>query len=100
MSGLETNAPGILFANDPRIQQVIKAKQSASGEKKPPSESINFKDLPPEGQAQMAEQAGIKLHPEALAAYNENKAKEEVAKDITAEAGKRSIPIPMTEEVE
>ena len=97
---LETNAPEILFANDPRIQQVIKAKQSASGEKKPPSESINFKDLPPEGQAQMAEQAGIKLHPEALAAYNENKAKEEVAKDITAEAGKRSIPIPMTEEVE
>ena len=97
---LEANAPEILFTNDPRIQQVIQAKQSANGEKKPPSETINFKDLPPDGQAQMAKQAGIELHPEAIAAHNESKAKDEIAKDITAEAGKRSIPIPMTEEVE
>lgn len=31
-----------------------------------PSESIGFKDLPPDGQVQMAAQAGIKLDPNAL----------------------------------
>lgn len=36
---------------------------------KPPSESIAFKDLPPEGQSQMAEQAGIHLTPAAMAAH-------------------------------
>jgi len=34
---------------------------------KPPSESIQFKDMPPDGQVQMAAQAGIKLDPQALA---------------------------------
>lgn len=33
---------------------------------KGPSESINFKDVPPEGQTQMAEQAGITLTPEQM----------------------------------
>jgi hypothetical protein len=33
---------------------------------KGPSESIAFKDLPPEGQAQMAAQAGITLSPQVL----------------------------------
>jgi hypothetical protein len=33
---------------------------------KGPSESINFKDMPPEGQTQMAEQAGIQLTPEQM----------------------------------
>jgi len=42
----------------------------------------------------MAEQAGLKLHPEALAAFHENKAKEEAAKEVATEAGKRSIPLP------
>lgn len=31
-----------------------------------PSRSISYKDLPPDGQLQMAEQAGIHLHPEIL----------------------------------
>lgn len=35
--------------------------------RKPPSESISFKDLPPEGQAQMAAQAGIILSPQQIA---------------------------------
>lgn len=35
------------------------------------SESISFKDLPPDGQAQMAAQAGIKLDPSAMAAMPE-----------------------------
>lgn len=71
---LEANAPEVLYGNDPRIAQVIQqkqqaAQQAAGGEKKPPSMSMSFKDLPPEGQAQMAEQAGIQLTPQALAIH-------------------------------
>jgi hypothetical protein len=39
------------------------ASKTAPGQK-PPTESINFKDLPPDGQAQMAAQAGIHLSPQ------------------------------------
>jgi len=75
---LEVNAPEMLYGNDPRVQQAIQAKQAAaqaanSEPPKPPSMSISFKDLPPEGQAQMAKQAGIELHPEAIAAHEEFK---------------------------
>lgn len=67
---LEVNAPEILFANDPRVQQVIQQKQqAATGAAKPPSTSISYKDLPPVGQVQLAEQAGIKLDAEGLAAH-------------------------------
>lgn len=67
---LEANAPEVLFQNDQRVQKVIQAKQAAAkGQEKPPSESINFKDLPPEGKAQMAAKAGIQLHPEGIAAH-------------------------------
>lgn len=38
-------------------------QQGQQQKEKPPSESINFKDLPPEGQMQMAAQAGIRLAP-------------------------------------
>jgi hypothetical protein len=41
---------------------------------KAPSESINFKDLPPEGQSQMAAQAGIDLSPETLASHADDMA--------------------------
>lgn len=51
----------------------------AGGEQKGPSESINFKDLPPDGQAQMAGQAGIKLDPAALAAKQEQDKAEKAA---------------------
>lgn len=44
-----------------------KSMQQGDGGKKPPSESINFKDLPPDGKAQMAGQAGIQLNPAELA---------------------------------
>lgn len=75
---LEVNAPEILYAGDPRVAQAIQMRQQAAQAAeqaktatapKPPSESINFKDLPPEGKAQMAEKAGIKLHPEGIAAH-------------------------------
>ncbi len=38
-------------------------QQNAQPQQKLPSESISFKDLPPEGQVQMAGQAGIKIAP-------------------------------------
>ena len=75
---LEANAPEILFKDDPRfqeamalIQQRIQAAASAAGKDgaKGPSESINFKDLPPDGKTQMAAQAGIRLDAEAVAAH-------------------------------
>lgn len=89
---LEANAPEELYVDDQRVQKVLQARQAAAG--KPPSESINFKDLPPDGQAQMAKKVGIELHPEAIAANAEHGAKMEVAKDVAAEAAKRSIPQP------
>lgn len=71
---LEVNAPELLYGNDPRVKQVIQQRQAAaaagaSAEKKSPSVSINFKDLPPDGKAQAAAEAGIKLHPEGIAAH-------------------------------
>ena len=82
---LEINAPELLYSKDPRVLQVIQSRQEAAGkvEEKPVSESINFKDLPPEGQAQMAKKVGIELHPEAIAAHDSMK----VERD-------RSIPQP------
>ena len=91
---LEANAPDVLLDSDERIKQVMQRQAEASGqaEDKPPSKSINFKDLPPEGQAQLALQAGIQLHPEAVAAYNESvKQKETEAKmieEVTKSANK------------
>jgi len=38
---------------------------------KPPSESIAFKDLPPEGQVQMAAQAGIAISPDQVVEHEE-----------------------------
>lgn len=68
---LEQNAPDILYADDKRVQSVIQRMQQSSqaAAAKPPAESINFKDLPPEGKAQMAKQAGITLDAEAIAAH-------------------------------
>lgn len=73
---LEVNAPEILYQGDPRVQQAIQIKQqmAQAGGAKPPSESINYKDLPPEGKAQLAAKAGIQLHPEGIAAHEEHTA--------------------------
>jgi hypothetical protein len=70
---LEANAPEILFGSDQRVQQVMAQRAAQQGaQTKPPSTSINLKDLPPDGQAQLAAQAGITLYPEAIAAFNKN----------------------------
>lgn len=69
---LEANAPEVLFKDDPRVQQVIQQKQQAAqqvaqaGSSRPPSESISFKDLPPEGKVQLAKQAGIDITPQSV----------------------------------
>lgn len=64
---IEANAPYMLFQNNKMVQQVMQMmSQNAKGQDKPPGESINFKDLPPEGKAQMAKQAGIDLHPAVI----------------------------------
>jgi hypothetical protein len=68
---LQVNAPEVLFEDDPRIQKVIQQKQQEAASAgqvppKPPSESMNFKDLPPEAQLEMLKQAGINIEPTAL----------------------------------
>ena len=80
---LEVNAPEVLYSNDPRVAQVMqqRAQAAAAGQEKPPSQSINFKDLPPAGQEQMAKKVGIDLHAEAIAAH-------EIGKE------ERSKPLP------
>ncbi len=44
-----------------------------------PSESISFKDLPPEGQAQMAQQAGIMLTPDTMKQHADSEASKQLA---------------------
>jgi hypothetical protein len=48
-------------------KQFVQQMQANQPPAKPPSKSIAFKDLPPEGQQQMAAQAGIKIQPPAPA---------------------------------
>ena len=91
---LQANAPEILFAEDPRVAQVIQMRaQAANAAQKPPSTSISFKDLPPDGQAQLAKQAGLELDPEAVAAFNENKAQKESERSTLAK-----VPIEKAQE--
>jgi len=47
-----------------KAMEAQQAQQQQPPAKKPPQESINFKDMPPVGQAQMAAQAGIALPPQ------------------------------------
>ena len=73
---LEVNAPEVLYQGDPRVVQVIQQRQAeaeAAGkvEEKPPSQSINFKDLTPDAKIQMLAKVGIVADPEAIAAYDE-----------------------------
>ncbi len=85
---LEANAPDVLLEGDDRVKQVLARQAESAGkvEEKAPSQSISFKDLPPEGQAQMASKAGIQLNPEAIAAYNESVGADQIANDIAKQA--------------
>ncbi|RUX96157.1 hypothetical protein [Mesorhizobium sp. M7D.F.Ca.US.004.01.2.1] len=62
---------------------------AAAVETKGPSESIAFKDLPPEGQAQMAQQAGITLSPQEMADHTAGQDAKKAA-DAAAKAQKGS----------
>lgn len=79
---LEKNAPDVLYKDDPRVAQVMQRMQAqaqaaeqakAQAAQKPPvvSESIAFKDLPPDGKVQMAAKVGIQLHSEGIAAHEQ-----------------------------
>lgn len=91
---LEINAPWILFKDDERVKEVMQAMQnSKKSEEKPPSESISFKDLPPEGKVQMAKQAGIVLQPGEIEAEEAKKdAKEDRSKLIDASLKAKDKP--------
>lgn len=54
--------------------QAIDAKKQ--NQNKPPSESMNFKDMPPGGKVQMAGQAGITLNPAELVAREQQDRKD------------------------
>lgn len=92
---LQVNAPEVLFADDPRVAQVMqmRAQAASSTAQKPPSTSISFKDLPPDGQAQLAKQAGIELDPEAVAAFNESEATKESERSVLSK-----VPIEKAKE--
>jgi hypothetical protein len=63
------NALLALRQKEVELQRAL-AEPADKGEgHKPPSESIAFKDLPPEGQVQMAAQAGIVLSPQQMVGH-------------------------------
>lgn len=85
---VEATMPFMLFPNNKMVQQVMQMMaQNAKGEDKPPSESISFKDLPPEGKVQMAKQAGIDINPQQVEA--------EEAKQDEREAKKKADEISL-----
>jgi hypothetical protein len=61
---------------------------------RPPSESINFKDIPPEAQSQMLAQVGIVIHPDILAAHAERQQAEKVNNAARLEAVKAAVRPP------
>jgi hypothetical protein len=63
--------PNDYFPNKDEIMEKFTQRQQQSAQnqgqnKKPPSESISFKDAPPTAQAQMLQQAGIQVQPQDL----------------------------------
>lgn len=63
------------------------AAKAPQPETKPPSESINYKDLPIDGQVQLAAKAGIQLDPKKMEAED---AQDKLAEAAKAQAGKVS----------
>lgn len=62
VSGAGINPSTIISALQARAQEAAQNQEAGSSKI---SESINFKDLPPEGKVQMAEKVGIKIQPPA-----------------------------------
>jgi hypothetical protein len=60
---VDSTKVGVLEAmKDTNMLTPQQSQQNTKG----PSESISFKDLPPEGKVQMAQKVGIQLSPDAL----------------------------------
>ena len=59
--------------------QQAQMQQQPQQQQKGPSESIAFKDLPPEGQAQMAAQAGIQITPQHIVQNQANQQQSQMA---------------------
>lgn len=67
-------------------------KDKEGMERKEPSKSISFKDLPPDGKAQLARQAGIQLNPAQIAADEQmEKRQEAVMKEKEIQLKEKSI---------
>ena len=66
------NLPGIANVKlHGKMHKDYLASQAQPPQGKPPSVSINFSDLPPDGQLQAAKEAGITLNPQNLIAQHE-----------------------------
>lgn len=87
----------MLYSLDPMaymqkyFPDMAQAIQPQPQEQKPPSESISYKDLPPEGQAQMAAQVGIQLDPNMLA---QREAVQQEQKRADKEASLKQVKMP------
>jgi hypothetical protein len=60
---IEENKVGTMQA---LVDSGVAQKENPPESDKGPSKSISFKDLPPEGQTQLAAQAGIDISPESV----------------------------------
>lgn len=62
-----------------KAREQFMAQQQQPPQQKPPSESINFKDLDPMGKVQMGAQAGIKIDPNAIVAKDQQDRQDKAA---------------------
>ena len=73
---VDSTKVGVLEAlKDSGILDMSLKKENEVTQKKQPSESISFKDLPPEGQSQMAAKVGIDISPREITSNNVTKNK-------------------------
>lgn len=72
------------------------APQAAPGPQgpKPPTVAINFKDMPPEAQAQALAEAGILIHPQVLAVHAQNQAMQAAALKVQSRPQPPAPPAP------
>lgn len=69
-------SPDVLF---PEAAAKIAQAHPPQNTQKPPSESISYKDVPPEAQAQMLGQAGIQIAPQQIQAHNDQQNAQQAA---------------------
>ncbi len=89
----------VLYNINPIIAVGISPEEAAqlvppsAPEEKPPSMSMSFKDMPPDGAIQMAEKAGIRLDPTLLLAEKEAERRQEQEKHKADIKAKENKPI-------